>query len=230
MKITSSTNISVLISVYNDEQRISHAIDSILDQTHENFELLIMDDYSTDETYAVCKDFEEKDTRIKLFKNNKNLGLTKSLNLLIEKSNHPIIARQDSDDISFPDRLNQQLNFMNSNNLDACTTIAYTNTLKRRRPFLSQYLPQKFVMKYKNPFVHGTLVIKKDILSRLGNYNEKFYYSQDYKLITDLINEKFKIKILKRPLYELNVINNISTMNKDDQKYYASCVRKGITP
>ncbi len=230
MKITSSTNISVLISVYNDEQRISHAIDSILDQTHENFELLIMDDYSTDETYAVCKDFEEKDTRIKLFKNNKNLGLTKSLNVLIEKSNHPIIARQDSDDISFPDRLNQQLNFMNSNNLDACTTIAYTNTLKRRRPFLSQYLPQKFVMKYKNPFVHGTLVIKKDILSRLGNYNEKFYYSQDYKLITDLINEKFKIKILKRPLYELNVINNISTMNKDDQKYYASCVRKGITP
>tara|TARA_B100000965_G_scaffold282202_1_gene240044 strand:- start:30838 stop:31530 length:693 start_codon:yes stop_codon:yes gene_type:complete len=230
LKITSSTNISVLISVYNDEQRISHAIDSILDQTHENFELLIMDDYSTDETYAVCKDFEEKDTRIKLFKNNKNLGLTKSLNVLIEKSNHPIIARQDSDDISFPDRLNQQLNFMNSNNLDACTTIAYTNTLKRRRPFLSQYLPQKFVMKYKNPFVHGTLVIKKDILSRLGNYNEKFYYSQDYKLITDLINEKFKIKILKRPLYELNVINNISTMNKDDQKYYASCVRKGITP
>lgn len=230
MKITSSTNISVLISVYNDEQRISNAIESILNQTYENFELLIMDDYSNDETYAVCKEFEEKDTRIKLFKNNKNLGLTKSLNLLIEKSNHPIIARQDSDDISFPDRLNQQLNFMNSNNLDACTTIAYTNTLKRRRPFLSQYLPQKFVMKYKNPFVHGTLVIKKDILSRLGNYNEKFYYSQDYKLITDLINEKFKIKILKRPLYELNVINNISTMNKDEQKYYASCVRKGITP
>ena len=230
MKITSSTNISVLISVYNDERRISDAIESILNQTYENFELLIMDDYSNDETYGVCKGFEEKDTRIKLFKNNKNLGLTKSLNLLIEKSNYPIIARQDSDDISFPDRLNRQLNFMNNNNLDACTTIAHTNTLKRRRPFLSQYLPQKFVMKYKNPFIHGTLMIKKDTLSTLGNYHEQFYYSQDYKLITDLINQNFKIKILNKPLYELNVKNNISTKNKDDQKYYASCVRKGITP
>ena len=72
--------------VMNNESSIVESIDSILKQTYENFEFLILDDFSNDNTYKIIKEYEEKDDRIKIFKNNKNLGLTRSLNILISHS------------------------------------------------------------------------------------------------------------------------------------------------
>ena len=64
----------------------------------------------------------------------------------------------------------------------------------------------------------------------IGYYDENFYYSQDFKLMKDLISKKYKYKFLKKPYYVLNTENNISTLNKEQQKYYADCVRNNITP
>ena len=97
-------------------------------------------------------------------------------------------------------------------------------------PSKSFYLPKKLVMRIKNPFIHGTLLIKKKVIQEIGLYNEDFYYSQDYKLMSDLLNENFRIKIFKEPLYYLNMKGNISINQKEDQKYYADCVRKKIKP
>tara|TARA_B100001996_G_C18478354_1_gene522790 strand:- start:531 stop:788 length:258 start_codon:yes stop_codon:yes gene_type:complete len=85
-------------------------------------------------------------------------------------------------------------------------------------------------MKFKNPFIHGTLLIKKKVLNDLGNYDEKFIYSQDYKLFFDFLNSGYKIKNLNKILYYLNMENNISTNFSSEQKYYADCVRKNISP
>ena len=68
-------------------------------------------------------------------------------------------------------------------------------------PNFSYYLPKRLVIKYKNPFIHGSLIIKRTVLVNLGGYKENFYYSQDYKLFYDFINSNFKINILKEPLY-----------------------------
>ena len=68
------------------------------------------------------------------------------------------------------------------------------------------------------------------VLTNLGGYNENFYYAQDYKLMKDLIEKKYKVKIIKKPLYELNMENNISSLYRKEQEYYAKCVRKDITP
>ena len=68
------------------------------------------------------------------------------------------------------------------------------------------------------------------MLNKIGNYDEKFKYSQDYKLMSDLIDAKYKIKIINKPLYKLNTINNISSINKTEQKYYSDCVRKKVEP
>ena len=73
-------------------------------------------------------------------------------------------------------------------------------------------------------------MIKKSVLNKLGNYNEKFKYSQDYKLMSDLIESKYKIKIINTPLYKLNTVNNISSNKKKEQEYYAKCIRKKIEP
>ena len=81
-------------------------------------------------------------------------------------------------------------------------------------------------MKYKNPFIHGSLIIKKQVLNDLGLYDENFYYAQDYKLYLDLLSKGYSIKAINKPLYNLNTINNISSNNKDEQKYYFYCARK----
>ena len=231
MDIDSQSNkISVLMSVYNDEKRVGKSIESILNQTFQDFEFLILDDCSTDNTYEICNYYAKKNQKIKLMKNHQNLGLTKSLNLLISESNYELIARQDSDDESFKQRLEIQLKIMEKHNLDACTTLATIDELKGTRPFLSHLFPKKLIIKYKNPFIHGSLLIKKRVLENVGMYDEKFKFAQDYKLMFDLVRLNHKLKIVNQPLYKLNLKDNISTRNIKEQNYYANCVKKEIDP
>ncbi len=226
----SQEKISVLMSTYNSSTTVRNSVESILNQTYKNFEILISDDNSTDDTYNILQEYEENNKSIKLFRNTKNLGLTKSLNFLISKSSGQLIARQDDDDISFENRLEIQTYNIHKYNLDFCTTRAITNPQGRIRPNLSFYIPKKLLINYKNPFIHGSLLIKKSILENVGNYNEKFYYAQDYKLIFDLLKKNARFKIIRDVLYELNTKNNISELKKTEQKYYSDCVRKSIQP
>lgn len=223
-------SISVILSVFNGENHVSNAIESVLNQTYESFEFLILDDASTDSTYKIMKSYQIHDKRIKLHKNNSNIGLTKSLNFLISKAKFDFIARQDADDISLSERFSSQLSVFNTENFDAVTTRAIIKGENTFTPNYSYYLPRKFVMKIKNPFIHGSLMIKKGVLNKLGNYNENFYYAQDYKLMNDLVKQNFKSKIIKEPLYVLNQKNNISTNFKNSQEYFANCVKKNIHP
>ena len=105
--------VSVLMSAFNSEESISNAIESIIRQEYGELELLIMDDGSKDNTFKICKEYSQKYENIRLFQNKKNIGLTKSLNLLLENSRGEFIARQDSDDISFSSRLKEQEIFLN---------------------------------------------------------------------------------------------------------------------
>ncbi|MEK9973896.1 MAG: glycosyltransferase family A protein, partial [Deltaproteobacteria bacterium] len=113
----------------------------------EDSNLLLVDDGSTDRTYKIINSF--KNNKIKVFQNQKNIGLTKSLNILIKNSNGDYIARQDSDDISLHNRLDKQYNFMHNKNLDACTTRAYIRNSKNSIPRFSHLLPTDWVIKYK---------------------------------------------------------------------------------
>ena len=80
-------------------------------------------------------------------------------------------------------------------------------------------------MRYKNPFIHGTLLIKKDALIEIEKYDENFYYAQDYKLFKDLIDKGYKVNSLNKFLYFLNTENNISSIMKKEQNFYAKLVR-----
>ena len=91
-------------------------------------------------------------------------------------------------------------------------------------------MPNKFVIKYKNPFIHGTLFVEKEVLHNLGGYSEEFKYAQDYKLFSDMISKNYKIKILNNLLYELNMKNNISSNKKYEQEFFANHVKKGTMP
>ena len=226
----SNPKVTILLSVYNGEKHLSESIDSLLFQTYKNIEILIIDDNSNDATFDICKKYEESFNNIKVFKNLKNLGLTKSLNILIEHSSGTYLARQDADDISEATRIEKQIKFINKYKLDACTTRAFVMKQNKITPNKSVYMPKKLVMRFKNPFIHGSLMVKKRSILEVGKYNEKFYYSQDYKLMYDLIEKGYKVKIIKEPLYILNMEGNISIEKKDEQKYYAECVRRNTEP
>jgi glycosyltransferase EpsE len=222
--------VSILMSVHNSQETLDKALKSILNQTYTNTEILIMDDASTDASSEILDRYSKDYGNIKIYKNKINIGLTKSLNLLIKYANGIYIARQDADDFSNILRLEKQINFLNYHNLDACSTWAKNIDTDEKIHAFSNLFSPKLIIKYKNPFIHGSLLIKKDTLNKLNNYNEKFYYAQDYKLMTDLIKKNFRIKILPEILYELNMQNNISSNFSEEQKYFANCVRKDLIP
>ena len=184
--------ISVIMSCFNNEESIQSSVESILNQSYHEFEFLIVDDCSEDNTFEILNYLKSKDERIKLFKNDKNIGLTKSLNFLISKSHGEYIARQDADDISKNNRFEIQINNILNYKLDACATRASIIGSSRIVPNFSYYLPLGFVLRYKNPIIHGSLIIYKDVLKKINFYDEDFLYSQDYELIIRMYNEKFK--------------------------------------
>ncbi len=228
--MNNNQKISILLSAYNDGKYLPYAIESILNQTYENFEFLIRNDGSTDETFEILDRYRQIDKRIKIFNDSNNIGLTKSLNLLLKQAKGDLIARQDTDDFSFKERLEIQLDYLLSGDIDACTTRAVVKQTFKITPNKSYYLPKHFVMKIKNPYIHGSLLIKKEVMKKLGGYDEKYYYAQDYKLMSDLIRNGYILKIIKTPLYVLNQKNNISTNFSEEQRYFADCVKKNIIP
>lgn len=218
--------ISVVMSVFNAQDSLDESISSILNQDYSNIELLLLDDSSTDESYQIMHNFKNLDHRVKIYKNNINLGLTRSLNFLISKSSGKFIARQDADDISLPKRFSKQLNVMQNKNIQICTSRAFIKNTDKKIPGVSDYLPTKLVIKYKNPFIHGTLMIKKSLMESYKCYDEKFQFAQDYELFYRMLKNGEKIIKLKEPLYILNMEDNISTINLEQQKKYARIARR----
>ena len=228
--VDSNKLVSVIMGIYNNEETVESAIGSIISQSYKNIELLIIDDKSLDGSLEICRNIQKKYNNIKLYENTENIGLTKSLNKLINYSSGFYIARQDADDISLNKRIEQQVKCLEKFNLDFCSTRARIISSKKLLPKYSHFIPKKLLINLKNPFIHGTLLIRKEVLKMVGGYNEDFYYAQDYRLMKDLINDNYKYKTIKHPLYEINMENNISSNKKEEQAYYARCVKKNIKP
>lgn len=179
--------VSVLMPAYNAEKYIGEAIDSILLQTFKNFELIIIDDASTDNTWRVIKSFLKKDKRIIAHKNKKNLKLSKTLNLAIEKSKGLYLARMDADDWSYPDRLEKQYEYMEKNNKVGILggTMEITDNKgniigKRKYANIDKKLRGDIF--WFSPFSHPLIMIRKSILEKAGNYNPIFNPAEDYEL------------------------------------------------
>tara|TARA_Y100000389_G_C17458638_1_gene519970 strand:+ start:2090 stop:2791 length:702 start_codon:yes stop_codon:yes gene_type:complete len=219
--------VSVIMSVYNDGDRVQKAIESILNQSYSNLELLITDDCSSDHTLRICNKYSELDN-VKVYRNKENIGLTKSLNKLIEQAKGDFIARQDSDDISHKMRIEKQIEYMETRDLLVSTTRAtlLQNNYYKIRPRWSHLIPNKLVIKLKNPFIHGTLIIQKELLLEFGCYDESYYFAQDFKLFSDLINSGIKVTTLGENLYTLNTENNLSTKFKNQQQKFSNRILK----
>jgi len=193
--------VSVVMPVYNNEKYVSEAIESILNQSYANFEFIIIDDCSTDRTSKIISRF--KDKRIRYYKNERNLGCTKSLNRALKLANGEVIARMDSDDYCDKDRFKMQLDTLNKENADVCgcNLIFIDKDGKEMLKSKYDYSNLDNSIKIWNPIAHPTVLIKKIVLDRYGYYDEKYEVSQDYELWFRLWSNGCKFSLNDKFLY-----------------------------
>lgn len=194
--------ISVIMSVYNGERYLREAIESILNQTYTDFEFIIVNDASTDGSLKIMQSYG--DSRIKIINNEQNIGLTRSLNKAIRQAQGEFIVRQDADDISLPNRLEEQTGYFEQHPEVALLgtsidIIDENGEILGRRTILAD--PSKNFFR-SGWFAHGSAMFKTDIVNELGGYNELFRYCQDYELWLR-IAKHYQVRGLARGLYQL---------------------------
>lgn len=174
------------MSVYNGELYLRDSIASMLQQTFEDFEFLIINDGSTDSTEEIVRSYS--DSRIKLINNGENLGLAKSLNKGLAIATGNFVARQDADDTSERERLERQIEFLKTHK-DVLMLGTMYNELDSHGKVLwpvrlpAEYTEIRWALLFFCPFVHSSVMLRRTaLLENVGNYDESFRYSMDYDL------------------------------------------------
>ncbi len=181
MKITPT--ISVVMPVYNAEAYLRESIDSVLNQTFSDFEFIIIDDCCTDSTAAILSSYN--DSRIRVFKNETNQGLTKSLNRGIELAQGKYIARTDADDVCMPTRFEKQIGFMQAHPEVGLCGCWYQNigSKKGLAKYNTTHSQMVIGLLYRTQVSHSAAMLRKAVLDMYGlHYNPEFITAQDYDL------------------------------------------------
>ena len=179
--------VSVILGVYNCEKTIRESIDSIVNQTYKNWELIICDDYSNDNTYKIIKEYEKlyKD-KIIVIRNERNLTLGPTLNKCLKLARGQYIARQDADDISASDRFEKQVKFLDENK--DINLIGTSLKLFDEKGFYGERIikdkPQKKDLMKGVTFAHATIMVRTEVYKKLKGYNEskEIIGAEDYEL------------------------------------------------
>ncbi|GEM_PF-361920 len=224
-----SPRVSVLMPVYNGEQYLDEAVQSILCQTFRDFEFLIIDDGSTDGTKAILDSYN--DERIRLVRNERNMGLTKSLNRGLVLARGDYIARQDADDVSHPERLAKQVQFLESNPQVGMLGTAYQRIDVHGLPLstvevLASNSEIQDALLYGNRFCHGSVMLRQKALEAVGNHcYEMAEPAEDYDLWLRM-SERFEVANLPEVLYSLRMHSaSLSSVRAAEQR---RCARMAV--
>ena len=201
--------VSVIMSVHNEENWLVPAIESILNQTFQDLELRITDDGSSDGSRDILCHFQKQDPRVRLIRHEKKNGLAVSLNEQIRQAGGEYIARMDGDDMAHSERIESQVDFLDSHP-EVALLGTYCNEIDKngnkislwKRPVTDQAL--RAALLYYNPFVHSTVMLRREVFKEAGYYNPKWRYAQDYDLWLR-ISRSYKMANLMRPLVDLRV-------------------------
>jgi len=176
--------VSVIMPLYNAEAYLREAIDSILAQSYSHFELLILNDGSSDKSEEICLSYQ--DSRIK-YHFHKNIGLAGTLNKGLELCTGKYIARQDQDDIAHTDRFEKQVAYLEQHPR-VLLLGTRANVFSDTQDFIKQHNHAthpallKFDLLFDNPFVHSTVMFRKKDVDLIGGYNTDRSYFEDYDL------------------------------------------------
>jgi glycosyltransferase involved in cell wall biosynthesis len=194
-----SPEISVLMPVFNTECYLKQAIDSVLNQTFRDFELIVINDGSTDSSEKIVLSYS--DSRIKYYKNSKNIGIVASRNKGIDLCGGRFIALLDSDDVALPDRLQKQWDFLNTHPEFVMVggfveKITSDNRHIRRS---GKYCPPPLIktqLFFRNTFAQSTMLIRADVIKEFRYSDDYSFYAEDYFLWTQIA---FKYPVANLP-------------------------------
>ena len=199
--------VSVVMSVYNEPfHYIEQAVDSIINQTYPRIEIIIIIDNPGNVEIIDRLNEKYRDTdQIKIIVNGQNMGLAESLNVGIDYANGFYIARMDADDISLPDRISKEINYLEAQGLDlvACAVEKIDgdgNSLGAIHPTAISPEEISRYIAYKNPIVHPTVIMKTEAVRSVGKYRN-FNACQDYDLWTRFVTQGYKLGQLDEILF-----------------------------
>jgi len=219
--------ISVVMAVYNGDEYLSAAVNSILEQTFDSFEFIIIDDGSIDASNQILNEYT--DSRIKLIRQ-ENKGLSAALNVGISIANGEYIARMDADDIALPNRLEVQYKYLcNNPELDVIGGQAKIIDMEgkvvadMRKPVAHTNVVR--YMEYSCPLIHPTYLMKTSVCKAIGGYRPMFQIAQDYDFILRVVDAGYQCgntpdNVLR---YRVN-LKNISLVYGQKQMYETRCL------
>lgn len=201
--------VSIIMGVYNGENTLEDAIKSILKQTYKDWELIICDDCSTDDSYKIMLRYEKEDPRIRLIQNECNCGLATSLNHCLTKVRGEYIARMDCDDLSEPERLERQVACLEQHpEIELVGTYMQAfDEIGKRHIVQNELYPTKYDLPKGAPFSHATILIRTYAMQQLKGYRITNYTvrTEDVDLWYRFFAAGFHGMNLSEPLYWVRI-------------------------
>jgi glycosyltransferase involved in cell wall biosynthesis len=179
--------VSVVMPVYNAEAYLAEAVESVLAQTFKDFELLAVDDASTDRSPELLAFYARKDPRVRVLRNPQNLMISRTLNAGLNQAQGEYLARMDADDVSLPDRLAKQVAYLDAHPRAGVVggTMVITDATGRatgeRRYHLTDAAIRRHLFRY-NPFSHPLVMMRTAIVRAVGGYLPEYDFAEDYEL------------------------------------------------
>ncbi len=208
--------VSVIMGAYNRAATIQVAVDSILSQTFEDWEFIICDDASTDETFEIIKQMANTDSRIRYIRNESNIGCNMVLNRCIEHARGQYIAIMDSDDISLPTRLEKEVEILDNHPEYAIVGTSITLFDENGDYLVIHKKEQPQVIQFASsiPHIHATCMIRRNALDTIGHYitAKKMKRVEDYYMLARLYAHKYRGYNIQEPL--IRVCDNIDSYNR----------------
>lgn len=208
--------LSVIMPVYNEQRYLRGAIESILNQTFTDFEFIIIDDGSVDDSSEIIKSYQ--DTRIRFFKS-EHKRIVNQLNFGIANSRAPLIARMDADDFSENRRLEKQYNFLLANpDVDIVgtnfTSINESGKVIGNKKYPENHSDIKFMMPVESAVCHPSVLIRKKIFENLNWYKIEYEPAEDHELFLRLIKAGNKFYNIQEPLHRYRLYPNSNMREK----------------
>ncbi len=186
-----SPRVSVIMPVYNGEKYLADAVESILTQTFTDFEFFIIDDGSTDGTAEIVKHYANRDKRIRFLQHERNQGQTAAQNRGIKEASGKYIARMDADDVSLPQRLERQVNFLDANPDIGVVGVGHLIVDQNLEPLVQRDRPKDHAVIVLNLLLSGfslsggSMMIRHDTLKSVGGFDSR-YRVNDWELFVRL--------------------------------------------
>lgn len=201
----SSPKVSVIMGIYNGGKTMKRAIDSIIEQTFTDWELIICDDCSKDNTYKIAVDYAEKDSRIRVIQNEKNMRLAYSLNHCLSVARGEYIARMDDDDICMPERFEKQVKYLDTHpdmSVVGSAVIIFNENGDIGIRGIGEEYPVRKPVNLSTPFAHPTIMMRKTAYDILNGYtvSSETLRAEDLDLWYRFRLEKLDGYIIQEPL------------------------------